>query len=332
MRTAANRVVNPVSLCTRAMRRFSKDLQVVQAGVAFLTNLCIGTSADANEMRAIVMAEGAHELVLGAMAYFERKSEKKGLLVGQMGLAFLQNLTAGDGAHRPRQLLLSRKHLDYLAKFEDLMFTYAGDQASAGHGMGLLGNLCLGWDDDEGPLPGAERRRQMLMSIDAPQIVGTVLRRYKTQEALQVAGCRAIAAFCEGRGPNADARREACFKERLHVLVCEALKNPTLRQSPTNGALQEAGRLALGCIMYDSKKRNGERRRAVRAAMQVYELSMRTGLCVCLGYRAEREFMPFVADRRFSNLGDEGDVFEAEVRPPPPLWFIDPLKIDPLAI
>jgi hypothetical protein len=47
----AARHANPVQLCVRAMRRFGKDLQVTQAAVAFLTNLCIGTSADSNEMR-----------------------------------------------------------------------------------------------------------------------------------------------------------------------------------------------------------------------------------------------------------------------------------------
>jgi len=78
--------------------------------------------------RVIVLGEGAHELVLDAMAYFERKSEAKGLLLNRMGMAFLQNLTAGDGGHKPRQLLLSPGHLNFLDRFEDIMFTFAGDQ------------------------------------------------------------------------------------------------------------------------------------------------------------------------------------------------------------
>lgn len=48
---SAVRYVNPVQLCVRAMRRFAKDLQVIQAAMAFLTNLCVGTSDDSNEMR-----------------------------------------------------------------------------------------------------------------------------------------------------------------------------------------------------------------------------------------------------------------------------------------
>lgn len=82
-------------------------------------------------IRYIVLAEGAHELVVAAMAYFEKKSEAKGLLLNQMGMAFLQNFTAGDGGHRPRQLLLSPGHLNFLDRFEDIMFTFAGDQVSA---------------------------------------------------------------------------------------------------------------------------------------------------------------------------------------------------------
>ena len=47
-------------------------------------------------------------------------------------------------------------------------------------------------------------------------------RKYNTAAALQKAGMRAIAAFGEGRGAPGDGRREALFKERLHVPVCEA--------------------------------------------------------------------------------------------------------------
>jgi hypothetical protein len=174
-----------------------------------------------------------------------------------------------------------------------------------------LGNLCLGWDDDEGAdgdLPGAERRRQLMMSIDAPQAIGTVLRRYRTQGPIQLAGFRAIAAFCEGKGANADARREACFKERLHVLVCEALCNPSLN-ARRNETLLEAGRLSLGCVGWDSKKR-WHRRKAIRAVMADYGLSMNTGWFVCCGQRSVKEYSPFVADRRFSQMGDAGEVFE----------------------
>ena len=39
------------------------------------------------------MEEGAHELILAAMGYFERKSGEKGAVILQVGLAFLQNFT-----------------------------------------------------------------------------------------------------------------------------------------------------------------------------------------------------------------------------------------------
>ena len=48
------------------------------------------------------------------------------------------------------------------------------------------------------------------------------------QMSIQKCGFRAVAALCEGKSHQADARREACFRLRIHVLVCESLKNPAL--------------------------------------------------------------------------------------------------------
>jgi len=102
---------------------------VTLAGTALLANLCIGTSVESNELRALILAEGAHELVLSGMAFFEKKSPQKGELMAQTGLAFLQNLTAGDGGHRPRQLLMSERHLDLMPRFAEIMEKFsAGNQ------------------------------------------------------------------------------------------------------------------------------------------------------------------------------------------------------------
>jgi hypothetical protein len=46
-----------VGMCCKAMRRFMKDLMVAQAGIVFLANLCTATTPEANEVRAIILAE-----------------------------------------------------------------------------------------------------------------------------------------------------------------------------------------------------------------------------------------------------------------------------------
>ena len=82
-------------------------------------------------------------------------------------------------------------------------------------------------------------------------------RKYNTAAALQKAGMRAIAAFGEGRGAPGDGRREALFKERLHVLVCEALKNLSLNpRGRRDLKLLEADRLALGVMMCEPGNRS----------------------------------------------------------------------------
>mmetsp|Transcript_25621 Transcript_25621/g.30352 ORF Transcript_25621/g.30352 Transcript_25621/m.30352 type:complete len:2015 (+) Transcript_25621:83-6127(+) len=300
-----------VSMCCKAMRRFMKNLMVAQAGIVFLANLCTATSKEANEIRAVVLAEGGHELVLYAMEYFPRKSDEAGAMIIAAGVAFLQNLTAGEGAHRPRQLLLSDSHLDFLPVLADIMDTHLGDQVITGHAIGLLGNLCIGWDDNDGSnneLPGAERRRQEIMGVDGVQLIANVLRSYRGHGNIMKGAFKAVTALCEGKGPNADKRREACLKLRIHVLICESLKNPNVVELRDEEII-EGGRLALGCIMYDSKGKR-DRKSAILTVMADYELKMHTQWCICLR-KGAKEYQPFSADNRFT-ANDEGDVFEEE--------------------
>ena len=283
-----------------------------------LANLCIGSGHGSNEIRAMVMEEGAHELVLAAMGYFERKSAAKGSVIVQIGVAFLQNLTAGDGGHRPRQLLVSNHYLNFLPAFAEIMTSpqYEENQVVQGHGIGLLGNLCIGWDVDEGPegkLPGAESRRQEIMAVDGAAMIANCLRTYRMVPPIQMACFRAISSFCEGRGFSADRRREHCFKLRLHVQVMEALKVILAKkQKDIDTELLEGGRLALGSIMFDSKSKTTARAQAIRGAMVDYELSMNTRCCLCFGQTLKREYLPFAADKRYvtTSDADESQAFD----------------------
>lgn len=59
---------------------------------------------------------------------------------------------------------MSSQHVDILPRLERLLKRHTA-LAVQGHGIALLGNLCIGYDDDEGDedeLPGAETRRDMV--------------------------------------------------------------------------------------------------------------------------------------------------------------------------
>lgn len=61
-----------------------------------------------------------------------------------------------------------------------------------------------------------------------------------------------------------------------------------LVESPDYLELLEGGRLALGCMMYDSKKRK-PRRKAITSVLDDYEISMNIGCFVCFGQKSRRE-------------------------------------------
>ena len=290
-----------------------------------LTNLCIGSSISSEEMRVTLMEEGAHELILAAMGYFERKSGEKGAVILQVGLAFLQNFTAGADDHRPRQLLTSLKHLNFLPVLVEILTSaqYEENQIIQGHGVGLLGNLCIGNDGDdsdgiESSLPSAEARRQEILALDGPAIIATCLRSYRGVPAIEKACFKAIASFCEGRSKVSEDRRDHCYKLRMHVLVMESLKNIShAGKSDANTELLEGGRLALGTIMYSSLRGGGYREKAIRDVLSDYELSMNIGCCVCFGQKSRREYHPFSADSnwmtdRANSIVENNDEF-AEV-------------------
>jgi len=299
-----------IALITQAMKRFPKSAKVQQAGIIVFTNLCTGSGERSNEMRLSLLEEGAHVLALAAIKYFDKKDNEHTDLVLQFGVAFLQNLCAGEGGHRPRQLLMSTHHVNILPRLEAILKRYTS-MVVQGHGIGLLGNLCVGWDDDEGDsdeFPGAETRRDMIVDLEGHQWIAGVMRAFKTESAIQKVCFRAIINLCEGGGPASDQRREECFGARLHVLTCEALSSALLA---VDSEMSDLGKLALGMMMYDSGRRR-ERDTAIRLTMQDYDIRFNIGSCVCLGQRNRREFQPFAADPNFVRDFGADEDFEDE--------------------